>query len=210
MEILLKKEDLILYKTSNLILGASKHEKEKINNELVKLNVNIIDKNFSFSTSHVKTELENYNVSIESFNVLNKIVNKSIEDLNISERYFLKIILKMPIRNGLLVIDDLLTYLDKEKRNVIFDYARKNNILIIAYSETIEDDYFFDGYMIVFMNDKVAISGSTKAVLNEDKLLKRLGYRLPFSIDLSNQLKLYGMLANTCYSIGELEGELWP
>ena len=98
----------------------------------------------------------------------------------------------------------------KEKRNVIFDYARKNNILIIAYSETIEDDYFFDGYMIVFMNDKVAISGSTKAVLNEDKLLKRLGYRLPFSIDLSNQLKLYGMLANTCYSIGELEGELWP
>lgn len=210
MEILLKKEDLILYKTSNLILGASKHEKEKINNELVKLNVNIIDKNFSFSTSHVKTELENYNVSIESFNVLNKIVNKSIEDLNISERYFLKIILKMPIRNGLLVIDDLLTYLDKEKRNVIFDYARKNNILIIAYSETIEDDYFFDGYMIVFMNDKVAISGLTKAVLNEDKLLKRLGYRLPFSIDLSNQLKLYGMLANTCYSIGELEGELWP
>ena len=209
MEILLKKEDLILYKTSNLILGASKHEKEKINNELVKLNVNIIDKNFSFSTSHVKTELENYNVSIESFNVLNKIVNKSIEDLNISERYFLKIILKMPIRNGLLVIDDLLTYLDKEKRNVIFDYARKNNILIIAYSETIEDDYFFDGYMIVFMNDKVAISGLTKAVLNEDKLLKRLGYRLPFSIDLSNQLKLYGMLANTCYSIGELEGELW-
>lgn len=210
MEILLKKEDLILYKTNNLILGASKNEKEKINNELVKLNVNIINKNFSFSTSHVKTELENYNVSIESFNVLNKIVDKSIEDLNISERYFLKIILKMPIRNGLLVIDDLLTYLDKEKRNVIFDYARKNNILIIAYSETIEDDYFFDGYMIVFMNDKVAISGSTKAVLNEDKLLKRLGYRLPFSIDLSNQLKLYGMLAKTCYSIGELEGELWP
>ena len=86
MEILLKKEDLILYKTNNLILGASKNEKEKINNELVKLNVNIINKNFSFSTSHVKTELENYNVSIESFNVLNKIVDKSIEDLNISER----------------------------------------------------------------------------------------------------------------------------
>ncbi|MBQ4584210.1 MAG: hypothetical protein IJA94_04935 [Bacilli bacterium] len=209
MEILLHVDDVYLYKTNTLILGTSKKIKNNLNEELKKLNISILNDDFSFSTDFVKTELENYDVNVASFSKLGDMIDKSIDDLSISEKYFLKIILKMPIKDGVIVIDNYLTYLNKSIREAIFKYAEENNIVIIAYSQTIEDDYFFSGQIMVFMQDKLAISGPAKVVLEEDKILKRLGYRLPFIVDLSNQLKLYGMVSKTCYSDDELVGELW-
>ena len=209
MEMLLHINDISLYKTNTIILGIPKKIKNILNEELEKLNISILNDNFSFSTNFVKTELENFNVKADSFSKLVDMIDKSIDDLSISEKYFLKIILKMPQKDGVIVIDNYLTYLDKAMRTSIFDYAKQNDIVIITYAESIEDDYFFDGYIIAFMDDKIAISGPAKAVLEEDKLLKRLGYRLPFVVDLSNQLRLYGMVNKTCYSDDELVGELW-
>lgn len=209
MEILLHKNDISLYKTNTLILGISKKTKNNLNEEFEKLNFSILNDDFSFSTNFVKTELENYNVNVNSFGKLVDMIDKSIDNLSINEKYFLKIILKMPIKDEVIVIDNYLTYLDRAMKTSIFDYAKKNNVVIITYAENIEDDYFFDGHIIAFINDKIAISGPAKAVLEEDKILKRLGYRLPFVVDLSNQLKLYGMVNKTCYSDDELVGELW-
>ena len=48
-----------------------------------------------------------------------------------------------------------------------------------------------------------------KDVVKEETILKRLGYELPFYVDLSIQLKLYGLIDNICYSSEELEDSLW-
>ena len=87
-------------------------------------------------------------------------------------------------KNGLKYLEDDNT--SEEYLNKLSDAESYMNTL------SIEDDYFFDGYIIAFMDEKVAISGPAKAVLEEDKILKRLGYSLPFVVDLSNQLKLFG------------------
>lgn len=209
MEILLSINDLNIYKSNNLILGASKKLKKELNNEFTKLNINVINDDFTFSTDLVKNELENHGINFYGFKNLEKIVGKKISELSIEESYYLKIILKVFKADKYIVIDNFLTYLNKSMKEDILNFVTENKISIISYSQTIEDDYFFDGYITACLEDKVAISGPAKIVLKEDKIIKRLGYKLPFSVDLSNQLRLFNLVDKTCFNIDELVGELW-
>ena len=59
-------------------------------------------------------------------------------------------------------------------------------------------------YMMVLMLD-----GKTLDVLNNEKILKRLGFDLPFMIDLSIQLKLYGLIDRTYLNMEDLVNNLW-
>jgi hypothetical protein len=53
------------------------------------------------------------------------------------------------------------------------------------------------------------IDGRTLDVLEEEKILKRLGFSLPFMIDLSIQLKLYGLINKTYLSKEAMVKNLW-
>ena len=55
----------------------------------------------------------------------------------------------------------------------------------------------------------VAVEGKTISVLKEEKMLKALGYSLPFYVNMSIQLGYYGVLHKICYNKEELEAELW-
>lgn len=108
----------------------------------------------------------------------------------------------------LIIIDNILSYLEKESIQKLLEYAKENQITIINISNDIEGSLDYD-YMVVMDQGKVAVEGKTLQVLEEEKLLKRLGIGLPFYIDLSIQLKLYGLIDKTYLSKEELVKKLW-
>ena len=75
-------------------------------------------------------------------------------------------------------------------------------------TKNIEDVLDFD-YLLILKNNQVAIEGKTKQVLKEEKLLKLLGYNLPFYLNMSLQLELYGMIDKIGYNKEELEKMIW-
>ena len=62
---------------------------------------------------------------------------------------------------------------------------------------------------MVLKNQRIAMEGKTASVLKEEKMLKTLGYSLPFYVNMSIQLGYYGLLNQICYSKEELESALW-
>ena len=54
-----------------------------------------------------------------------------------------------------------------------------------------------------------AIDGKTLDVLKNEKVLKRLGLSLPFYVDLSIQLKLYGLVNKIYLNKEMLVRNLW-
>ena len=62
---------------------------------------------------------------------------------------------------------------------------------------------------MVLYNKINAIDGKTLDVLKEEKILKRLGLNLPFYLDLSIQLKLYGLINRTYLNKEDLVKHLW-
>ena len=95
----------------------------------------------------------------------------------------------------------------KQKKDIIA-YIKNKNITFINITSN-EEEYLINDYMIVINAKQVALEGDTKLVLEQEKILKRLGFSLPFSVDISLQLKAYGLINNIYTDYKDLVGVLW-
>ncbi len=166
-----------------------------------------------FTKETILEEL-NYNALDENDKkIINKFITKSSLQKNpfeVNEKtkklvLLCKAFLSKP---QLLFVDNILSYLDRKSLEKVYSYAKKSKITLVAVSTCIEQSLDY-AYMIVLDKGRVAIEGKTLQVLEQEKLLKRLGIGLPFYVDLSIQLRLYGLIDTIYLSKEELEGALW-
>lgn len=92
--------------------------------------------------------------------------------------------------------------------SLLVSFLKQEGIMFFFVSHDIEKVVFFD-YLYVLKNNKVAIEGKTMLVLREEKLMKTLGFSLPFFVNLSIQLGYYGLIDDIYLNKSELEEALW-
>ena len=119
--------------------------------------------------------------------------------------FLLKEILNHP---KFFIFDDVLSFLKPEEKQEIFDFLHRIGITILFVTSNMEDVLFFP-YCVVMGENGILMEGKSLLVLQEEKLLKRLGFSLPFYIDLSLQLKSYGLIESVFTSGKELTNHLW-
>lgn len=145
--------------------------------------------------------------------IVNKFLNKSTLQKNpneveekVKKRIMLsKVLLQEP---NLLFIDNLFSYFDSKTLEKVYSYTQKKKITIVNVSTNIEDALNYS-YMMVLDKGNIAIEGKTLQVLEQEKILKRLGIGLPFYVDLSIQLRLYGLIEQIYLTKEDLRGALW-
>lgn len=196
---------------------------------LFKINGKEISK---IDTTILHTSKYNYNVDmIELINktceVITKTNKESIDDipLKILDRYNcielidkkeltyideikINILKSLSSDKDIIVFYDILNYIDNKTKNEIIKELKENNKIIINYTTEIEESLLLD-YLIVVHNNEVIMEGNTKEVLKEEKIIKKLGFKLPLIIELSNGLKYYDVISKTYYSIESLVENLW-
>lgn len=182
----------------------------------------VVFRNSSFLTETVRSELkyslENMNVSpqeikekineINEYFGINKLLNKTISSLSVNDRTLVKILSYALIEPTYLALDDLLDDLNTRTKILLLNYLNSKNIMLINVTTNMEDTLYTD-YTLCLYNGISAIDGKTLAVLNNEKLLKRLGLSLPFMIDLSIQLQLYGLIHKVYLNKEAMVKNLW-
>lgn len=122
--------------------------------------------------------------------------------------------IKLSILKGILSnkeyvsFDNILVYLSKKEKEYIIKYLKDNNIKFIIVSNDLSDLFNTDETYILNGGEIIAYGLSDKILL-EEKLLKRLGFALPFMIDLSLQLKDYNLIKNVYLDKEMLVDKLW-
>ncbi len=112
------------------------------------------------------------------------------------------LVLKLLKNPNYFFCDDLhLCYHDLE---LLVSYSQKKSIFLFYVSNNIEVTTYFS-YLIVLKNHQVAVEGKTHLVLKEEKLMKVLGYSLPFYVNLSIQLGYYGLMNSICFNKEDME-----
>ena len=106
------------------------------------------------------------------------------------------------------VFNETFYYLKNNEKKEILDLLNKQNIKYIIITSNVEE-VLLANYLIVFDKENIVVEGETKEVLKEEKLLKRLGFGLPFVVDLSLSLEFYDILDKIYYDTSSLVGELW-
>ena len=107
-----------------------------------------------------------------------------------------------------LFLDDILFDFSLQDKKELLQILKQQNITLFYFTSNIDDVFLFP-YLGVMGQNGILIEGETHLVLQEEKILKRLGYQLPFLIDLSLQLKSYGLIDQIYTNFKELTYALW-
>ena len=106
------------------------------------------------------------------------------------------------------IFNESLSSLSNKEKKEIFDLLDKQNINYVNVTSNIEDALFGD-YIIVYDEDMKVLEGNKEMVLKNEKLLKKLGFGVPFVVDLSIQLMYYDILDKVYYDVDNLLEALW-
>ena len=121
---------------------------------------------------------------------------------------YLKII-KALIRNSeYIVFDDVFVNMEENDIKRIVKYCKSNNITIINITTDMENLLDSD-YLIILYDKGIAMEGKTLECLKEEQILKRLGFNLPFLVDLSIQLGYYGLLSEIIINERKMIKTIW-
>lgn len=139
------------------------------------------------------------------------ILDRDPNSLGLSDKVKIKILSALIIKPKVIVIDNLLCELDYNDKLLVLDILdefRNNGGIVINVTNDMEETLFSDRIIILY-NKKLVCDGKTISVLNEEKLLKRLGLGLPFIIELNKYLMDYGMIDKYYLTDKKLVGAIW-
>lgn len=164
---------------------------------------------YSLEHSNVNPKIIKERLSeLNDFFGINKLLNKSLINLSVNDRTLIKILSYALMEPSYLALDDILIDLDTRTKILLLNYLNSKNIMLINVTSNLEDTLYTD-YTLCLYNGINAIDGKTLDVLKNEKILKRLGFSLPFMLDLSIQLELYGLLNKTYLNKESLVKNLW-
>lgn len=180
----------------------------------------------NFLTSEVYSELtfplENLNMPKEKIEkrVLEvarlfentKMLDRKIEDLTISEKKELLIMIALLHKPKVLLLDNMLSMLAKEKKDKIITILKKlqkeENLTIIMATTNLKEIVATD-YTIVLNDGKIVMEGPTNSILNEDDILNKVGLELPFMENLCKKLQFYEVIDKVYQDMDSLVNDLW-
>lgn len=173
-------------------------------NKVVKDELRYALENLEFSKNEIDSKI---NILNDYFSI-KKILNKDISSLSRNDKILVKILSYAITNPCYLALDDLLVYLNNRTKILLLNYLNSNNVILINVTSDLEDVIYTD-YILCLYKGISAIDGKTMDVLANEKLLKRLGFSLPFMYDLSMQLKLYGLVKKVYFNKELLVKNLW-
>lgn len=159
----------------------------------------VIDKNSIGSLEDIPSGI------LDSFNC-HDLITKT--DLTKIDKIKIDILSNIILDKEIFVFLNVLTYVDSDFKEKVISYLNKHKKRIINYTTEIEETLMLD-YLVVFHQNKVIMEGSTNEILKEEKILKKLGFNLPFIVELSSGLKYYGLVNKIYYQKESLVDDLW-
>lgn len=202
--------NLSLYDVSTSIIYNDEKIKKDILNNISLSKFNIIDSELSFVNTSISKflKMNSFDMSLVPYFKLEGIMSKNVFDIDLETSIYLKIIILITISKKPIIFNDILSFLNDEKKELVLSYLKNNKLLFFNFTSDIEETVYTK-YLIVLSGGGVAIEGATINVFKEEKLIKKLGFSLPFALDLSLQLKSYNIIDEEVYDVDKLVSALW-
>lgn len=175
-----------------------------------------------------ETVMDDIAFTLENMNYKKKDIRKKIEeitkylgiydileynphDLNSNQKQLVSLASALVHDPKILILDEALTMLDpfdKEKILNILKELNDKGLTILNISHDIEDTLISDK-IYVLDKGKIVLSGTKDEVYKEEDLLHKLGFELPFMVELSNRLMFYDLIDHVIYDMEEMVDSLW-
>ena len=199
----------------------------KNNLRQIRKNIGVVFDNVdnSFLTECVESELAftlenlNYNrkaihnriVEVSKSLDIGYLLNKSPNDLSGGEKCKVALAVAIIHNPKILIIDETLSMIDEEKKDEILMYLdsmHKKGMTIINVTHDLRETYYSDR-LLVLKNGMILLDGNPTKVMEYDRILNKVGISIPFEVELSIKLKLYGLIDKIYINMNELVNDIW-
>ncbi len=206
------------YLTENMITVNNITLNEKSKEGFLK-KVGFVYKDSSDSKEKVKDYIDS-GLKKKDSNFYNKIIamlgikslfDKRLDELNTDDFVLVDMCKNLVKKPNVLFIDYTNLSISKAVKiqiNNLYRLLAKEDIAIV-FATNDSSDILISDTTYVIHKGVIALSGKTKEVLKEDSLLLKLGIELPFEVDLSLKLGMYGLIDDIYYDVDELVNKLW-
>lgn len=199
MEILFKINNKDIPKINTTLLHTSKGNYNVDMLEFINNNCEVIVKTSRTHINDIPLKI------LDSYNCL-ELTDK--KELTNTDEIKINILKSLCSEKEVIIFYDILNYIDNKMKDKLIKELVSQNKIIINYTTEIEETLYLD-YLIIVHENKVIMEGQTKEVLNEEKIIKKLGFNMPLITELSSGLKYYGVVNKKYYDIESLVEDLW-
>ena len=163
--------------------------------------------NMNYKKIHISKKIEEVTKYLGIYDIL----EANPHDLNSNQKQLVSLASALVHDPDILILDEALTLLDPLEKDRVLDILKdlnKKGLTILNISHDIEETLISD--MIYVMDEgKIILSGSKEELYKEEKVLKSLGFKLPFMVELSNRLMFYDLIDHVIYDMKEMVDILW-
>lgn len=194
---------------AKIISGTISYEGEVlINNKVARECVSLVSEETKLKFTNIEELGTNIKYLLLYFKI-EQLMSYSSKELSINEKIQVSIMQALSLKKEVLILDSIFKYLDNTFKKNLMKYLKKNNITLINIVSSEEDSLYTDYLIILYKKGLIAIEGTPLDVFKEEKLIRRLGFNLPFFVDLSTQLGLYGLLEDVYLTKEEMVKNIW-
>lgn len=139
------------------------------------------------------------------------ILDKNPHSLSGGEKQLVALASALIHEPEILILDEALTMIDPYYKDFIYKILKEQKekgVTIINITHDMEETLISD-YIIVMKDGKIAIQGAKEEVYQEEKRLHKLGFSLPFMVELSYRLMFYDLIDHVIYDMEEMVDTLW-
>lgn len=161
-------------------------------------------RNLGYSENYIKRQISKI---LKLFAL--DISDKKISSLSLREKQLLIFVLALIHNPKLLLIDDAFNYLnEKDNEKVISILKKQKKLLVINFTSNLRNGDVSD-YLYVIDKGNIVLEGKYYNILDETKKLIKLGFEIPFVINLSNKLRASGLSKKDYYKLEDLVNDVW-
>jgi len=172
-------------------------------------------KEMAFPLENLNTpveEIEKRIISMAKEFGINKLLDKKTIDLTNSERQEVQLVISLLHNPDILLLDNSFSMMNKETKkrimNALKKYHDENRLTIVLTTTNLEDVIDTD-YLYILNDGDFIIEGEPFEVFREDVILNKLGFSLPFMVDLSLKLEFYELVEGIETNLDRMVNTLW-
>lgn len=164
--------------------------------------------NLNFSRNEIRKRIK----EVASYLKIEKILEREPHTLSGGQKQMVSLASALVTKPDILIMDEALTMMDLKEREDTLLLLKKlcvaKDLTILNITHDSEELVYSDD-IIVIDKGKIVLEGTSDEVFEKDIILKRIGIKLPFVVDLSIKLKYYGVVDRIIYDKKELINKIW-
>ncbi|MCI5678025.1 MAG: ATP-binding cassette domain-containing protein [Candidatus Faecisoma sp.] len=163
--------------------------------------------NMGYSEKQIETKVKNIAKKLGISDILT--LNPSM--LNNSQKQIVALASALVHNPDILILDEALEEIDSIKRKeilILLQQLNKEGLTILNITHDV-NEAMYGSEIIIIDKGKVLIQGKNEDVYKEEKIFKKLGFELPFMVELSNRLMFYDLIKKPIYDMEKMVNTLW-